>query len=158
MKEAKRSHAVSVVNFEDYSQWCDFNTSILITGGLSSANTKAEIYIPARNKSCKLPDLPVRRYYHTQDGFLTCGGSGGNSQLCHTWDPETGTWPVSHNLPTGREQLSWTPRSGNGTYLIGQYWQGWDHAETTTLVKPDGSVVSGFKVNRTEYVNSSHLY
>ena len=26
MKEAKRSHAVSVVRFEDYSEWCKFPT------------------------------------------------------------------------------------------------------------------------------------
>ena len=124
--------------------------AILITGGLK-ADTKAEIYIPATRRSCQLPDLPVRRYYHTQDGFLTCGGIlTANAQLCHTWDPETGTWPLSHNLPSGRRRLSWTPRSGSGTYLIGEYWQGWDNAETTTLVKPDGSVVPGFNVNRTE--------
>ena len=122
--------------------------AILITGGLR-ADTKAEIYIPSRNSSCQLPDLPVRRYYHTQDGLLTCGGTSA-SQLCHTWDPETGTWPESHNLPTGRSELSWTPRSGNGTYLIGKYWENWDHAKTTTLAKPDGSVVPGFNVNRTE--------
>ena len=121
------------------------NIAILITGGLS-ADTKAEIYIPATNRSCQLPDLPVRRYFHTQDGFLTCGGTI-EPLLCHTWNPETGTWPESYNLTTGRSMLSWTPRSGNGTYLIGGYWKGWDHAKTTTLVKPDGSVVPGFNVN-----------
>ncbi len=122
--------------------------AILITGGYlpyKTPNTKAEIYIPATNRSCRLPDLPVSRYYHTQDGFLTCGG-GTSDQLCHTWNPETGTWPLSHNLIIGRSQLSWTPRSGNGTYLIGQYWKTWDQAETTTLVKPDGSEVPGFNL------------
>ena len=72
------------------------------------------------------------------------------AKTCNSWDPKTGTWPLSHNLPSGRKGLSWTPLSGSGTYLIGEYWETWEHAKTTTLVKPDGSVVPGFKVNRIE--------
>lgn len=130
--------------------------ALLITGGLHS-DRKAEVFFPPY--SCKLPDLPESRYYHTQNGFLTCGG--GNSQkTCNKWDPETGTWPLSHNLPSGRSELSWT--TGSGTYLIGGYWENWDHAETTTLVKRDGTVVPGFKVNRTEYMlhifKASNIY
>ena len=92
--------------------------------------------------------MPVDRdNSHTQDGLLTCGGT-----VCHKWNPEEGTWVVSHNLPSGREnRLSWTPVSGNGTFLIGGLWdQGewvgrpWDHAVTTVLLKSDGTVENGF--------------
>ena len=121
--------------------------AILKTGG-SNDKLRAEIYNPWLGGWCKLPDLPIaREESHTQDGFLTCGGT-----VCHKWNPETGTWDVSHNLTSGRDNgLSWTPVSGNGTYLIGGYWdqgewadRGWDHAATTVLLKADGTVERGF--------------
>ena len=96
------------------------------------------------NQWCTLPDLPVDRVEtHTQEGLLTCGGTE-----CHKWNNVTGTWDLSHNLTSGREnRLSWTPASGNGTYLIGGYWdQGewegrpWDHVKTQVLLRPNGTV------------------
>ena len=86
---------------------------------------------------------------HTQDGQLTCGGT-----LCHKWNAENGSWDVSHNLTSGRDnRLSWTPLSGNGTYLIGGYWdqgewaegdKAWDHVKSSVLLKPDGIFENGF--------------
>ena len=124
--------------------------AILKTGG-SNDKLRAEIYNPWLGGWCKLPDLPIardpREESHTQDGFLTCGGT-----VCHKWNPETGTWDVSHNLTSGRNnKLSWTPISGNGTYLIGGLWsegewvdRAWEHAATTVLLKPDGTTENGF--------------
>ena len=124
-------------------------SALLKTGG-SNNKQRAEIYNFWWNDWCRLPDLPVARLEtHTQDGLLTCGGT-----LCHRWNAETGSWDVSHNLTSGRDnRLSWTPVSGNGTYLIGGYWdqgewaegdKAWDHVKSTVLLKPDGTVEDAF--------------
>ena len=108
-----------------------------------------EIYFPATNKSCILPDLPTRRFYHSQAGLRACGGSGGNT-TCDTWNPGTGSWAAEDvNLIGSRYQISWTPVGGNGTYLIGGYsssgaYSSSENAETSDLLKPDGTVIPGF--------------
>merc|ERR1719323_1606808 len=67
--------------------------AVLITGGgpAGSSRVSAEIYHPDRDSACVLPDLPEGRFFHTQDGSLTCGG-GFNSAMrsCHRWNSVTG--------------------------------------------------------------------
>merc|ERR1711879_393591 len=79
--------------------------SVLISGG-NSAPRSAEVYHPANGLSCRVPDLPDDRYYHTQDGALTCGGISYNGQAqlnnCLKWSPDSGTWTQSHTLPEPR--------------------------------------------------------
>ena len=121
----------------------------------------AEIYVPALNRSCILPNLPNKRFYHSQVGLRACGGLKGQrhvgdtcEQTCDTWNPEKGSWASKDVSLIGcRARNSWTTASGEGTYLIGGYgWgsgnghKGWDNAYTTDLLKPDGTVVSGFNL------------
>ena len=132
-------------------------SAILITGGLRG-DRDASIYIPDTNQSCILPDLPTRRYYHSQVGLRACGGTIGITN-CDTWDPETGSWNAEDVQLIGcRAGNSWTTANGEGTYLIGSYgysygngaYDAWDNAKTSDLLKPDGTVVPGF--NTTIYI------
>ena len=98
--------------------------AVLITGG-SATPRSAEVYLPATGGSCRLPDLPDDRYYHTQDGALTCGGYDyGQDQAtsCLKWSPDSGTWTPSHSFTEERYiHVSWTPDPSLGTYLIGGF-------------------------------------
>ena len=125
--------------------------AILITGGLRY-DKKASIYIPSSNQSCFLPDLPTRRYYHSQVGLRACGGTPNGRTTCDTWKPETGSWNAEDvTLIGARAGNSWT--TAKGTYLIGSYgygdgaYGGWENAKTSDLLKPDGTVVPGFNTN-----------
>ena len=135
-------------------------SAFLITGGRNSKGGKGptrypEIYVPSRNLSCRVTS-PIGtenarhgegrgKKNHIQVGLMACGHP---ELTCVTWDPKTGTWPVTHNLTLARyeERLGkasyahWTPRSGTGTYLMG----GYQNERQNVLVKPDGSEVLGF--------------
>ena len=48
---------------------------------------------------CSLPSLPYPTWGHTQHGLTTCGGTRGElRRRCYTFDTNSGTWNVSHNL------------------------------------------------------------
>ena len=126
---------------------CLFIAVALITGGDGSGRPdqrSAEIYNPLTKTSCSLPSLPERRYYHTQDGELACGGGHGYNipeTTCVKWSPASGTWTRSHTLRQKRyHHLSWATASG--VYLIGGYFS----KKTSEKVKLDGSVVNGFSL------------
>ena len=102
----------------------------------------AEIFNPVTKTSCSLPQLPVRRAYHSQDGGLACGGySAPTYNTCVKWSPASGTWTKSHTLRHRRTfHVSWATASG--VYLIGgRYSQ-----RTSEKMKLDGSVEEGFSL------------
>ena len=73
------------------------------------------------------------RFDHSLDGGLACGG-----QSCHLWNPETGSWDLSHTL-TGSSRVihtSWTPGPESGTYVIG----GVGSPKSVQLANTDGTV------------------
>ena len=120
---------------------------VLITGGMATGDLLSEIYDPFTETSCSLPpNLPDERFSHTQDGLLLCGGtsiskSGDQSQTCLTWNQ--GSWDVSHHLSSKRSaHISWTPATGNNTYLMGGYYL--NNEKTTDIVGPDGAQERGF--------------
>ena len=95
-----------------------------------------------------MPDLPDDRYWHTQDGALTCGGwdeGQAESNSCLKWSPDSGTWTQSHTLTEERYgHISWTPDPSLGTYLIGGF--SFYNMRTSELVKIDGSVEQGISL------------
>ena len=106
----------------------------------------AEIYDPFTKTSCVLPNLPIGKFSHTQDGLLLCGGFE-DKNTCLTWNQ--GAWNVSHHLNSLRVgHSSWTPVSGTHTYLMGsnQLIQR-DQSHTTDIVGPDGVVEQGFDLH-----------
>ena len=121
-----------------YDIFCCF--VVLITGGVHLKST--EIFNPDTNTSCSFPQLQEKRYYHSQDGGLVCGGSSSDSWLsCVKWSPDSGTWTNSHTLRQQRlGHVSWAMASG--VYLIG----GYKSPRTSEKVKLDGSVEEGFSL------------
>ena len=117
------------------------SSAILITGGFRGGRLRsAEIYLPSANTSCSLPKLPEERGQHTQDGPWACGGGLDDSteETCDKWSE--GSWTRSHSLDVGSYgHVSWATESG--VYLMGGIY-----SETSDLVKEDGSVVMGFKL------------
>ena len=60
-------------------------SALLISGGSPSASGKSvEVFVPSTGQHCTLPDLPARRYWHTMEGMMLCGGSKdiGNRTSC----------------------------------------------------------------------------
>ena len=63
---------------------------------------------------------------------------------CIKFDIISGNWTKSHTLPESRsDHASWTPPSGNGTYLIGDWFV---NPKTSVIVKDDGTVEKGFNL------------
>ena len=118
-------------------------------GQYTGHDLTAEIYIPSTNKTCTLPNLPDRRTYSTVNGNLVCGGlhakpSPGSRNTCIKFDLTSGVWTSAYTLDGGRRKhVSWTPQSGSGTYLMGDYPS---INRTSSLLKPDGTVESGFSL------------
>ena len=118
-------------------------------GQYTGHDLTAEIYIPSTNKTCTLPNLPDRRTYSTVNGNLVCGGlhakpSPGSRNTCIKFDLTSGAWTSAYTLDGGRRKhVSWTPQSGSGTYLMGDYPS---INRTSSLLKPDGTVESGFSL------------
>ena len=110
---------------------------VLITGSEDTEDSgkTAELYLPSSATSCSLPTLPDKRYAHSADGGLLCGGwDTGHS--CLQWSPDTGSWEAAVTLDVGRKwHVSWTPANSSGTILMG----GFDDWKGTALIKPDGS-------------------
>ena len=127
------------------SDFREISGEYLITLNNTASPYTAELYVPSTGVLCSLPKLPDKRYWHTMDkSGLLCGGLGGElvSDSCTQWSPDTGTWKKLLTLDVRRwGSVSWTPGTGNGTYLIGGGSKG---AKTTTLIRPDGTQMPGF--------------
>ena len=127
--------------------------AVLIVGGRGTweHELKPEIYVPSTNTSCTLPDLPDRRTHSSLDGNLLCGGihrrpSPGPRSSCIKFNFTSGAWTSAYTLDVERRKhMSWTPKSGSGTYLLGDYYA---NGLTTSLLKPDSTVESGFSLRR----------
>ena len=117
-----------------------FKAVMLTGGGPSSALRTGEVYVPATNSTCSLPNFSSDTWAHSQDGLLQCGGSPTPTK-CHTL--KDGKWIVSHTLKRARSwHVSWTPKDGSGTYLLGGYAKG--SQNNSAFVKRDGTEVPAF--------------
>ena len=97
---------------------------------MSSAGETMELFIPSRNKTCRLPDTTTHRYGHTVDGLLVCGG-GRSSDNCDSFSNGKnwtrivvwmsavflGVWSRTHTT-TGR-WCATSVKIGTDLYLIG---------------------------------------
>ena len=118
-----------------------FLDGVLITGGGLSVEDSVELYLPSTGVSCSLPQLPDERHGHTlESSGLLCGGWYRNNYL--QWSPGNGTWDVVMSIVDDEREnhVSWTPSQDIGTYLMG----GHNNFRTTTLIKHDGTLESGF--------------
>ena len=119
--------------------------AVLITGGDGDASAGAELFLPSAGTSCVLPSFPDTRSTHTVDNNIICGGKWRYN--CLKWSPDTGSWEALLTLDIKRfAHVTWTPRHGRGTYLMG----GWHNTDnpypwnTSTLIKDDGTQEPAF--------------
>merc|ERR1712024_328274 len=118
MKEKRSGHKASVIDLtDDLMSHCEAS-GVLISGGHSSYGSlqSVEIYNPATNTTCSLPQLPEVRYYHTQDGELACGGRT-HKRTCVKWNSDSGSWTKFPILRHRVHHVSWATE--DGVYLMG---------------------------------------
>ena len=99
------------------------------------------MFLPSISTSCELPGLVVRRYDHTLDGLLACGGLDSEAGYsCEEFSPATGTWArTSHTLQEEKwSHVSWSVEEG--TLLMG----GFSSGTTSEIVKHDGTTETSF--------------
>ena len=78
---------------------------IIISGG-DGAKASVEVFVPSNGLSCSLPALPDKRYEHTMDSLLICGGT-----TCLSFT--SGLWITSHTLVDFRyDHTSWQTEQG----------------------------------------------
>ena len=120
---------------------------MLVTGGWDL--TSSEVLSATGTPLCTLPPLYNRRYGHTQDGLLTCGGEY-NPYTCDQLSARAGGWVVSHNLLEYRAyHSSWM--SPAGLVLIGGQDVGGTDTTTELLSSSDSSSSYNFTLQyRTE--------
>ena len=126
--------------------FCVILVAVLITGGHNTGvGGTVELFLPTSNVSCRMPQLPDSREFHTMDHLdthLLCGGSG-TGQSCLEWSSAQGLWSESRTLGVTRAyHVSWTPDADIGTFLMGGYTG--DSQASSTLLRPDGSQEPGF--------------
>ena len=127
---------------------------VLITGGDDAKeqgwNRAAEIYNPMTKSQCTLPDLLDRRYGHTQNENLICGGGSTRAATsvlsCVLWNSKSGNWTQSHTLNEGRRaHISWASESG--VYLMGGEKEdfSWDPTDTSELLTENAVLGSNLR-------------
>ena len=79
-----------------------FFLGIIITGSGGrdgQISSSVEVLKSDGTPLCSLPSLPYPTWGHTQHSLTTCGGTRGElRRRCYTFDTNSGTWNVSHNL------------------------------------------------------------
>ena len=92
-------HMSSLIVFDETK---NISWGIIITGsgGIDDQiSSSVEVLKSDGSPLCSLPSLPYPTWGHTQHGLTSCGGTRGElRRLCYSFDTNTGTWNVSHNL------------------------------------------------------------
>ena len=54
-----------------------FYSGLIISGGspADSVGQSVEVYVPSTGQHCNLADLPDKRYFHSMEKMVVCGGS-----------------------------------------------------------------------------------
>jgi len=102
----------------DQGENMDQSEGILISGGFGELSS-VEVLNPSTGKTCSLPSLPDKRYYHTSTGLTLCGGrySKSTSTNCITFS--SGEWVTSHTLAKERFTHSAWMTNNRNIILIG---------------------------------------
>merc|ERR1712066_621754 len=114
---------------------------IMVMGGFYP--TSVELYNPATNFSCYLPDLPSNRFSTVNHEFLVCGG-GGSSTSSSCLLLVNGTWTSAHTLYSSRVRSSiWD--SSKGLVIMGGLSSSAEN--TAELLKDDFSSEYSFSLS-----------
>ena len=99
------------------------NLVVMVTGGqgvTDSVKTSVELLSSNGTRLCSLPNLPEKKWQHSQTGVLACGGgsrgSGSAYKSCFKFTDSR--WKKSHTMGTSRYgHTGWA--SPQGVLLIG---------------------------------------
>ena len=120
---------------------------MMVSGG---AGGEVEVISPTGNVSCSVPDLPKRRYGHTMNNNIVCGGSVTlGADIAASCDQLTSAgWTRSHTLIHRRYQhSSWEVE--DGIILMGGSGSG----TTSEIAKWDGTTEEMFSMQyNTQYL------
>ena len=122
----------------------------MVTGGKGGANnsvrTSPELLSINGTRLCALPSLLDKRWHHSQNGLIACGGGRHNEPIqtsCETFT--AGSWKKTHTLGHRRfGHAGWS--SPQGVLLMGgpRYYSG---ADKTELLRDNGDIKPSFKLN-----------
>ena len=92
----------------------------MVTGGngaTDSVQTSVELLSSNGTRLCSLPNLPEKKWQHSQTGVLACGGGSGSAyKSCFKFADSR--WKKSHTMGTSRYgHTGWA--SPQGVLLIG---------------------------------------
>jgi len=91
---------------------------IIVTGGFMNFKS-VELLDANGTQICELPSLPKARFWHTQDGFLSCGGGETDtSRTCHKFD--SGVWTEQSMKYKRYQQSSWLMPTGEVLLMGGE--------------------------------------
>ena len=110
-----------------------------LTGQSNSWSSSVEVYFFETNTSCQWPDLPDTQGNGQAIGNLYC-----NQRGCLKFSLDPGAWiRTNHTLPTSQSvSASW--KIDEDIYIFGSHDD--DLNFRSTLLKPDGSVDTGFSL------------
>ena len=77
----------------------------MISGGSpsSSVGKSVEVFVPSTGQHCTLPSLPTKRYRHTMEEMVVCGGGDNDSGTRTSCLTLTGDgWETTTTLLDGR--------------------------------------------------------
>ena len=114
----------------------------MVTGGqgaTESVMTSVELLSSNGTRLCSLPNLPEKKWQHSQTGVVACGGGTGSElKSCSTF--ADGRWKKSHNLGTKRYgHIAWA--SPQGVRLMGGVYS---QRQTTELLNDNGGATPSF--------------
>ena len=119
---------------------------MIVTGDYLARGTSVELLSINGTRVCALPDLTDKRWYHSQNGLITCGGGrqfyDPTQTSCVTFT--AGKWKKTHTLGHSRfGHTGWS--SPQGVLLMG----GDDHdsGDKTELLRDNGDIKPSFKLN-----------
>ena len=113
----------------------------MVSGGYYDRGlTSVEALFSNGTNYCGLPDLPVTRWYHSQDGLLACGGAGDRNDGDSCVTLSDGQWTQTHTLLHIREDhTSWALGDGR-VMLMGGHYSG----TLTEIITPESTSTEGF--------------
>ena len=114
--------------------------AIIVTGG-ENARTSVDLLFNNGSYYCGLPNLPDYRYGHSQNGFVTCGGSASSYTMISCLTFVDGEWQQTHYpLLEDRYYFSSWQTSNGGIYLMG----GGGSPYASEVIDADGNTETGF--------------
>ena len=72
---------------------------LMISGGSSpDCGKSVEVYVPSTGQHCQLEDLPARRYRHSMEKMMVCGGWNIDTMTSCLTLTDAGTWQRTTTL------------------------------------------------------------